>query len=794
MFLENTPIKTVRYITDTESLPASECFRLLMVLCGRAAIQWGSQHFICRDNDLLLTEPSMCCQLTVSAASKVLLLEIRPSMLTPGQAVENGKINSFPKQTYMCNSIKYPDLDFDPLRRLITAIAGIYAKNEAFGYHQLTALAHQLVYLLIRNYAAANLQDSDKYTRRMEVISEYIECNYNQSITLEGLAEYLHLTPPYLSRFFKDRYKMTFNRYVNQLRFSRAVDDLKNTQASITDIVHKHGFPNMSAFTSMFKKIYGTTPGDFRRCGNNDSTKTHSTQTPTELYAPVSSEKTMELDDCLCNYSTDATTPYPAIHTSYTIDMMKDARPVAPFWNKMITAGTLSAIAHPHTSLQLATMARNMGFTYASVMQLFDPKELYYDRDFQRYNFLAFDNAINILHMNHLIPYLELNFSAEMLREYGLETDEKQYMHWLEALLNHCQRLYNPAHVHQWMFDIGFNQDLHDLRHESVADFIRRFSNAFKLIRRTFPQAKIGGIGFFTAEPMNLLEKILDGLSIQGITPDFISLTCYPYKRTEDGLVYAADARGLISKIKHVKSALRQHHMKKTDVLISHFSPDHLHRYFLNDMCYQAAFITHMSMAMAGHIDFVGYDQISDAADGVRSTHFADGRSGFFTDDNLPKPGYFAMDFLSHMGNAILEQKDGLLVTRGIGGNYTILLDNYIAPDAYYCQNTHLVIRPKNAYSVYEAPVMRNVTLSLKLPPKSSYKTITYRLNKEHGSIFDIWQKMGYWEDAIRSDIEYFRQTNQPLREYRLLQVENGNICLHLALEPHEVMLIELFP
>lgn len=780
MFLENTPIKTIRFITESESIPSDEYYRLLMVIHGRVSIRLGESTFTCKDNDLLLSEPQIPCHVTPANGAKLLLVQLRPSAI-PGRPLR-----------YRCNSVQFPDIDAGPLRRLMAQLTAVYLKDEPYGYLQLTALAYELIYMLIHSYTLEPPKDSEKYAARLTAIAEYMDCHYNQSVTLEGIADYLHLTPPYLSRFFKDHFGMTFNRYINQLRFTKAVDALKNTGASITDIVHDHGFPNMSAFTSMFKNVYHTTPGKYRReC--SQVTPANVSEGKSVPKTPLISDERPWLEEYLRSSENDSITPYPSDYIIKNVNMAQGAQHLSPFW-KMFTAGKPSNMSHPHTSEQLADIRRNMNFTYGAVTQLMDDREIPYDSEFGRYDFLAFDHAVNTLHMNQLTPYLELNEASDALKESEQEVDEDKYIHRLKALLNHCRRLYNPVHVSRWMFDIGFNQSFCVQCHESAEHFILRFKQAAALIRQTFPQARVGGVGFFTAYPLSLMENLLDRMNAHKITPDFISLICYPYELTAKGLVYTADAASLIKKITGIQAALRKYHMKDTELIISHLSPDHLHRFFLGDTCYQSAFITHMSIALAGYIHFAGYDQISDSATEPNASHFADARSGFFSDDNLPKPGYFALDFLSRTEGCIVEKSDGLLITRSIGGNYAILLDNYIAPDSYYCHNLSINIRPKHAYSVYEAPAARRLTLTLTLLENGAWKQVTHRLNREHGSIFDVWQKMNYWEDAIRSDIEYFRQTTRPSREYCNRQVSGNELRLHLTLAPHEVVLVELSP
>lgn len=867
MLLDNTPLKSILFITEDTALAAAENYRLLMVLHGQAQVTWAHSRIsrpqdTYTDNGLLLLPPYTPCQITVTPPTQLLYLEIRPASLNPGIL----QLSAQNARSFQCDSNGRPDLDYTPLRRLMAGIAAIYMKDAPYGSLQLTSLAYELIYLLLQEYSAPE-RTSNKYRARLDAITGYIESRYSQSITLESLAAYLQLSPPYVSKFFKEQFGMTFNRYINQLRFQRAVEDLKNTKDSVTDIVHKHGFPNMNAFTSMFKSVYDTTPGKFRqRMAGGSHCQTAVTLdaaiTPksgagtaltaatksgagaaltavaksgagaasaaaakaeavaasvaatkdgavaasaaaAEIPAPVTipltpGQNPSMLEEYLLYSQADAIHPYGAARLEYTVDMSAAGEHIAPFWNRMFTAGKISNMASQHTANQLASLSA-MGFTHAAMVQVLDSQEIPYNPHFNRYNFLAFDHAINTLHMNNLIPYLELNPDMGTLTKNNFEIDMDDYMQRLKGLLHHCQRLYNPSNVNRWMFDMGFCHDLTCLRHETPAHYVRRFIQGYRCIKQTFPNAQVGGTGFFLAYPQHLLEKIIDGLAQAGVMPDFISLVYYPYRFSghggpASGLTYLPDTGRLVQKLAEIKTLLRKYRMKKTEILISHLSADHLHRLFYNDTCYQSAFLLHTTMALAGHTDFAGFDQISDTAMEARTAHFTDGRSGFFTGDNLPKPGYFAMDFLSRMGDVLLSRQEHMLITRGTGGNYAILLDNYTAPGAYYCQNPFINIRPKHTYTIFDNPSVLNVTMTLDQLDNGFYKTVTHRLNREHGSIFDTWQKMNYWVEAIRGDTEYFRQVTRPEREYRYVQVTGRQLRLNMTLTPHETVLIEMFP
>jgi len=77
-------------------------------------------------------------------------------------------------------------------------------------------------------------------------------------------------------RVFKRRLNMTAYAFVEQVRMFQAMESLKHSDASITQVALDCGFYDHSAFVKRFKKFTGTTPLRFRQ---NYQSQFHSNQT-----------------------------------------------------------------------------------------------------------------------------------------------------------------------------------------------------------------------------------------------------------------------------------------------------------------------------------------------------------------------------------------------------------------------------------------------------------------------------------------------------------------------------------
>lgn len=98
-----------------------------------------------------------------------------------------------------------------------------------------------------------------------EQIMLWIEHNYTRPFELDQLAEDLHITKSYASRIFKKETGSTITEYLLARRVKRACDLLETTSLSIDTLANDLGFNSAAYFISMFKKIYGITPLQYRK-------------------------------------------------------------------------------------------------------------------------------------------------------------------------------------------------------------------------------------------------------------------------------------------------------------------------------------------------------------------------------------------------------------------------------------------------------------------------------------------------------------------------------------------------
>lgn len=92
----------------------------------------------------------------------------------------------------------------------------------------------------------------------------FINENYTNPITFQSVAIRFNMNPSYLCQIFQKEIKMTFTKYVTQLRIAHSKKLLRETNKPITEIGEESGFEQYYYFARVFKKETGESPTAYR--------------------------------------------------------------------------------------------------------------------------------------------------------------------------------------------------------------------------------------------------------------------------------------------------------------------------------------------------------------------------------------------------------------------------------------------------------------------------------------------------------------------------------------------------
>ncbi len=174
----------------------------------------------------------------------------------------------------------FPDVNL-VVDRIITDEQGIYSSGGAFS-------SANLILYLIEKYAGRRIaincakmfqidiergsqspfimfkgqkEHNDEHVKKAQ---EFIEDNFGEKITVNELAAMLALSRRNLERRFKKATCNTVTEYIQRVKVEAAKLSLESSQENVNEVMYNVGYQDPKAFRTVFKKITGLSPVQYR--------------------------------------------------------------------------------------------------------------------------------------------------------------------------------------------------------------------------------------------------------------------------------------------------------------------------------------------------------------------------------------------------------------------------------------------------------------------------------------------------------------------------------------------------
>lgn len=123
----------------------------------------------------------------------------------------------------------------------------------ANGYRNLPALREEALHKL-----------NHIYPHKITAVLSYMRKNYSHDISLQNVADYVGITPNYLSHLFSHHFQTRFTEALNQIRITQACSLLSDISLTVTQVSSLVGFRSIAYFARIFKRLEGQTPSEYR--------------------------------------------------------------------------------------------------------------------------------------------------------------------------------------------------------------------------------------------------------------------------------------------------------------------------------------------------------------------------------------------------------------------------------------------------------------------------------------------------------------------------------------------------
>ena len=119
----------------------------------------------------------------------------------------------------------------------------------------------------VKEMEAASERDLPQYPPQVRAVVDYMQEHLAAEITLETMAEALHVSESTLARTIKNHFNMRYGELLTQMRMERAKHLLRNSTLRLNEIAEQVGYKSYIAFYKAFIRSEEMTPTDYRSGG-----------------------------------------------------------------------------------------------------------------------------------------------------------------------------------------------------------------------------------------------------------------------------------------------------------------------------------------------------------------------------------------------------------------------------------------------------------------------------------------------------------------------------------------------
>ncbi|RKQ29780.1 MULTISPECIES: GH39 family glycosyl hydrolase [Clostridia] len=701
---------------------------------------------------------------------------------------------------FWCNTVADRNHAYSNLRRLLDRILTRYFEKDDKSALYLNALYFETLYVLTSNFLVKaddvrlNLEDSQD-RMRIRQIQNYVQANYQSQISLNDLADRLYLSNAYLSKYIKKNLGMTFMEYLNNVRLFHAVDELMYSDKNLTHIAYDNGFPTSASFTKAFREIYNESPSEYRKKIQDEKEKD-------EKEKMLQQEEEQRILEYL-KFRAHKENPQSTRKKEYIINA-GNVKDTLTDCSKAISIGDGYLLLQSEAQHQVEKIQKQTGVKYARIWNILSREYCFSEKE--GYNFRRLDQVLDFLLDHHMKPYLEVGSKPSLFMytpERSINTEKskmdsydfKTFSEITRELCVHLVNRYGVEELETWYFEYWNDPSLNIT--EPDGEYYQRFDLLYQTMKNYSEEISVGGAGFILGYETLVCKKIFPIWKAREIHPDFLSVCSFQYiALVEDGGRLgrkSIDSEYMLNQIEIMKNVMEETGFQIPEFHIDEWNFTISNRNVLNDSCEQGAYILKNCIEMNGAVDMMAYWHALDLySDYYDTDTVLNGDSGLISRDGICKPSFYAFQFMNRLLPKVLEKNDHAIVTTNGRNRYVIACHNYKSLSSRYVFTDEDEIQLEDIEQYVEDidPIKLNFTIQNVKDGK--YLVKIYRVNRECGSVQDLWKNLDYSKGLMRDEVDYLKSSAIPGIEMKTIEVENGELCLTNNLEMQEIRLIDV--
>ncbi|NHN31982.1 AraC family transcriptional regulator [Paenibacillus agricola] len=155
-----------------------------------------------------------------------------------------------------------PDTTLGLMHSILTALQS----QNPLRSMECSTLAYELLLDLFLHASSSEVRSKQQHMEQLTPVFTLIENSYNETITLQQIADKLGVTPQHACLLFQQTLGIRPIAYLNRYRLRKAKELLlQELELEVREVAGRVGYSDCSYFIKLFKRQEGITPSSFRK-------------------------------------------------------------------------------------------------------------------------------------------------------------------------------------------------------------------------------------------------------------------------------------------------------------------------------------------------------------------------------------------------------------------------------------------------------------------------------------------------------------------------------------------------
>jgi len=270
------PLAVLEYTAhgDADRMHWHDHLEIAAVLEGRGAFLFGRRSIPAEAGDVFFVDNSQPHVATAEPGTslRLLLVLFRPELIAgPGcRELDEGYLAPFrAADRGVAPRIRAGSSLAREVVPVLHELQALWDRHDPAERHLVDATLRRALALvnrrLVGHEMSAAVRAAADRREQIRPVLAYVEGHCRESITLDDVAEVVHVSPSRVRHVFKDVTGVSFKEYVTQVRVAEAKRLLLGTDLSVAEIARAVSYTNLSQFYKVFYRSCAMSPAEYRR-------------------------------------------------------------------------------------------------------------------------------------------------------------------------------------------------------------------------------------------------------------------------------------------------------------------------------------------------------------------------------------------------------------------------------------------------------------------------------------------------------------------------------------------------